>query len=62
MVARRALIIVALCARLLGCVELEKRPAPPGTDMSSSGVVCAEVGLQTVCQDRDQRKAEAGAE
>jgi hypothetical protein len=58
---RRALIITTLCARLFGCVELEKRPDPPGTDMSSSGVVCQEVGDYTICKDRDQRKAE-GAE
>jgi len=57
---RRAFIIAILCARLCGCVELAKEPDPPGPDMSSSGVICAETGLHNVCQGRDQRKAEAG--
>jgi hypothetical protein len=39
-VGRRAFIIAILCARLLGCVELEKKPDPPGSDISASGVVC----------------------
>ncbi len=53
---------MALCAGLSGCVEMEKRPDPPGADISSSGVVCVDMGTHTVCKDREQRKAEGGAE
>jgi hypothetical protein len=47
-----------------GCFEMGKRPvAPPGPDISSSRVVCIEVGFGRECKhaDADRPNAEAAA-
>jgi hypothetical protein len=63
-VGRRAFIIAILCARLFGCVELEKKPDPPDSDISSSGLICVYNSIFNDCghPEGDRPKAPPSVE